>query len=56
MVTIRPSKTTPADKTYSLPDIHGDIFATTNAAGTLISTYQTGPFGEQLSGQATPNS
>jgi RHS repeat-associated protein len=54
LVTIRPSKTTPADKTYSLPDIHGDIFATTNATGTLLTTGQTGPFGEQLSGQTTP--
>jgi RHS repeat-associated protein len=55
MVTIRPNRTTPADKTYSLPDVHGDIFATTNAAGALLTTEQTGPFGEQLSGQAVPN-
>ncbi|MEA5155117.1 RHS repeat-associated core domain-containing protein [Raineyella sp.] len=34
--------------TYSLPNIHGDIFATTNALGALISAFMTGPFGEVL--------
>lgn len=34
--------------TYSLPNIHGDIFATVNADGALTSTFMTGPFGEVL--------
>lgn len=55
LLTIRPTDPTPANqKTYSLPNIHSDIFATTNASGTLLSTYQTGPFGESISGQTSP--
>jgi RHS repeat-associated protein len=42
-------------KTYSLPNIHDDVFATTNASGELVSTHATGPFGEELSGQTVPN-
>lgn len=47
---------TPAElTTYSLPNIHGDIFATVNADGNLISTFVNGPFGEQITGQTDPN-
>ncbi|MEA5154936.1 RHS repeat-associated core domain-containing protein [Raineyella sp.] len=34
--------------TYSLPNLHGDVFATVNALGALISAFMTGPFGEVL--------
>lgn len=40
--------------TYSLANIHGDVFATINGVGGLIATHLTGPFGEQVSGQTTP--
>ena len=40
--------------TYSLPNIHGDVFATVNADGSLISTFINGPFGEQIAGQTDP--
>ena len=54
MVTIRPNRTSAGVQTYSLPNIHGDIFATTNADGSLLTTTQTGPFGEVL-GASTVN-
>jgi len=50
VLTIRSSS-----KVYNLPNIHGDIFATTDANGTLLSTTLTGPFGEPISGQTAPN-
>ncbi|MEA5154943.1 PA14 domain-containing protein [Raineyella sp.] len=34
--------------TYSLPNLHGDVFATVNALGALLSVFMTGPFGEIL--------
>jgi RHS repeat-associated protein len=55
LLTIRPGATSNAQKTYSPPNIHGDVMATTDAAGTLLTTTLTGPFGEQISGQAIPN-
>lgn len=51
LLTIRPTKTGAAAAVYSLPNIHGDIFATTGATGILTSTFVTGPFGEQVAGQ-----
>jgi|SRR3989338_4974767 len=42
-------------KTYSLPNVHGDVFVTTNAIGNLTGTFMTGPFGEPLTGQTDPN-
>ncbi len=54
LLTIRPPAIGNSQKTYSLPNIHGDTMATTNASGALISTYTTGPFGEQIIGQTTP--
>lgn len=54
LLTIRPAQTGSASSTYSLPNIHGDVFATTDASGTVTGTYQTGPFGEQLPGQTSP--
>ena len=39
-------------KSYSLPNIHGDIFATTDKAGTKTGSYLYSPFGQVLN----PNS
>lgn len=57
LLTIRPNDPAPLNqKIYSLPNIHGDVFATTDTAGSLLGTYVTGPFGEKVAGQqATPN-
>ncbi len=54
LVTIRPQRTSAGARTYSLPNIHGDIFATLDADGALTGTTQTGPFGEVL-GVSTVN-
>lgn len=48
LVTIKPLSQSAGATTYSLPNIHGDIFATVNADGALMSTFMTGPFGEVL--------
>ena len=53
-LTIRPQRSSAGVQTFSLPNVHGDIFATVDADGKLLNTHQTGPFGEQLAGQATP--
>ncbi len=55
LVTIRPDRPSAGGITYSLPNIHGDIFATTNADGSLISTHITGPYGENVLGTTNPN-
>lgn len=55
LLTIRPQQSSPQDKTYSFSNVHGDVFATANANGIRTGTYRTGPFGEPLSGQQTPN-
>jgi RHS repeat-associated protein len=49
MLTIRPNETGNAQKTYSLPNLSGAVMATTNAAGTIISTYSYDPFGNKTS-------
>ncbi len=51
LLTIR----TATNKTYSLPNIHGDTMATADAGGTLLTTHLSGPFGEPVQGQTTPN-
>jgi len=48
LVTIKPQSQSASVTTYSLPNLHGDIFATVNADGALISTFMTGAFGEVL--------
>jgi len=53
LVTIKTDSTSAGATTYSLPNIHGDIFATVNADGALMSTFMTGPFGETLPVQPT---
>lgn len=56
VLTIRPNEPEPTIKnTYSLPNIHGDVFARTNSAGNILATYQTGPFGEVIVGQTMPS-
>jgi RHS repeat-associated protein len=55
LLTIHPSEQDAnKQKTYSLPNIHGDVFATTNATGNLVGTTATGPFGEKIAGQTAP--
>ena len=48
LVTIKTNSQSAGATTYSLPNIHGDVFATVNADGALLSTFMTGPFGEVL--------
>ncbi|QGF23606.1 hypothetical protein Rai3103_07930 [Raineyella fluvialis] len=48
LVTIDTGATGAGATTYSLPNLHGDVFATINALGALISAFMTGPFGEVL--------
>jgi RHS repeat-associated protein len=56
VMTVRPNEANLSKKTvYSLPNIHGDILATTNTNGELISTHIVGPFGESLPSQGIPN-
>ena len=55
LLTVRPQQTGNAQKTYSLPNIHGDAMASTNAVGTVLTTTLTGPFGEKIAGQTNPN-
>ncbi len=55
MVTIRPTQTGNAAKVYSLPNLHGDTMATTNASGTLTGTYQYDPFGNKTSSTLPDN-
>ena len=54
LLTIRPASSGNNQKTYSLPNLHSDTAATTNASGALISTHLTGPFGEPIPGQGSP--
>lgn len=51
LVTIKPQSTSAGATTYSLPNLHGDVFATVNADGALNDTFMTGPFGEVLPNQ-----
>ena len=55
VVTIKPQSTSAGAVTYSLPNIHGDIYLTVDADGQVKATHQTGPFGEALPGQTNPN-
>lgn len=48
LVTLKPGSTGSGATTYSLPNIHGDVFATVDGNGTLLSAFMTGPFGEVL--------
>ena len=48
LVTIKVNSQSAGATTFSLPNIHGDVFATVNADGALLSTFMTGAFGETL--------
>ncbi len=48
LITVRPDRASAGARTYSLPNIHGDVFATVDADGLLKDLSQTGPFGEVL--------
>ena len=48
LATIKVDSQSAGATTFSLPNIHGDVFATVNADGALLSTFMTGPFGELL--------
>jgi len=48
IVTIKPQSQSAGATTFSLPNLHGDIFATVNADGALLSAFMTGAFGEAL--------
>jgi RHS repeat-associated protein len=61
-LTIKPQITGNGQKQYSLPNLHGDILLTTDAAGTNTSTgngpadsFAYDPFGNLLTGGAYPN-
>jgi RHS repeat-associated protein len=52
---MRPQQSGNAGKVFSLPNTHGDIFATTDASGTQTSTHQYDPFGVVLSSTKANN-
>lgn len=55
VLTIRPTKANTASRVFSLPNVHGDTMATTNAAGSLTGTYTYDPFGVALSATGADN-
>ncbi|MBL8121800.1 RHS repeat-associated core domain-containing protein [Candidatus Saccharibacteria bacterium] len=54
MLTIRPQQTGASAQTFSLSNVHGDVFTTLDANGAVLGTTQTGPFGETITGQTLP--
>lgn len=55
LLTIRPQQSGNANKTYSLPNIHGDVMVTTDASGTSTGTFQYDPFGKLVGTTAPSN-
>lgn len=53
IATIKTDSESAGRTTYSLPNIHGDVYATVNADGALNSVFTTGPFGEVLPNPVT---
>lgn len=53
ILTMRPTQTGAAASTFSLPNIHGDVMATTDATGTSTGAFKYDPFG-QVIGTGTP--
>lgn len=50
LLTIRPSEPVAANKQmFSLPNLHGDIFVTTNTNGVLVAEHTYDPFGNKTS-------
>lgn len=56
LLTIRPSKPAPASQVFSLPNVHGDIMATTDATGTKTGEFRYDPFGSKLGDSIPDNS
>lgn len=54
LVTLRPERESAGHTTYSLPNLHGDVFATVNADGALIDRHVSGPFGEVIANSNQP--
>jgi RHS repeat-associated protein len=61
VATIKPQQTGNNQKSYNLPNIHGDVLLTTNAAGTNtsngtgpLSSFTYDPFGNAISGSVLP--
>lgn len=54
LVTLRPERESASHTTYSLPNLHGDVFATVNADGALINRHVSGPFGEVVANSNQP--
>lgn len=54
IVTLDSTKENEEATTYSLPNMHGDVFATIDGNGAIINTHLTGPFGEKVTGQTAP--
>lgn len=49
LLTIRPNEPIPADQaTWSLPNIHGDVFVTTDKDGVKTGNFDYDPFGNEL--------
>lgn len=53
LLTIRPAQTAPANKVFSLPNLHGDVFTTTDATGAQTGTFTYDPFGNPVA--SSPN-
>ena len=54
LLTIRPAKPDAGSRVFSLPNVHGDIMATTDATGTKTGEFRYDPFGSKL-GESRPD-
>lgn len=55
LLTLRPNQSGNAQAMWSLPNLHGDIFVTTDKAGTKLANYDYDAFGTSLSGTNPTN-
>lgn len=55
IATVKPQSQSAGAVTYSLPNIHSDVYLTVDADGQVKSSHQTGPFGEALLNQISPS-
>ncbi len=53
LLTVRPNQTAPANRVFSLVNVHGDTMATTDANGTQTGTFMYDPFGNPVA--SSPN-
>lgn len=53
LLTVRPNNTSPGNNVFSLPNVHGDVFATTDTNGSQTGTFQYDPFGTPIN--SSPN-